>query len=128
MNPEWLPQEEKFRAPCRAYIALIGCHFVSHPPRCAVTVRPVVSHPLTDGVCAFTCRDEQYVVEVTAADAEPLLETESESGGRQIGGQGEDRFIYAGTYLVRLAGCKLAATAAQYHTVSGKRINQFPET
>ena len=86
VNPEWLPQEEKFRAPCRAYIALIGCHFVSHPPRCAVTVRPVVSHPLTDGVCAFTCRDEQYVVEVTAADAEPLLETESESGGRQIGG------------------------------------------
>ncbi len=86
VNPEWLPQEEKFRAPCRAYIALIGCHFVSHPLRCAVTVRPVVSHPLTDGVCAFTCRDEQYVVEVTAADAEPLLETESESGGRQIGG------------------------------------------
>lgn len=85
VNPEWLPHEAKFRDPCRAYIDLIGCHFVNHPPRCAVTVRPTGIHPLTDGVKPFTCRDEHYIIELAADEVTPLLETESETGGRQIG-------------------------------------------
>lgn len=87
VNPEWLPDEEKFRKPCREYIELIGCHFVSHPPRCEVQVRVKDhTHPLTEGVSDFVCRDEQYQVELTVKDAHILLETESVTGGVQIGG------------------------------------------
>lgn len=34
----------------------------------------------------FTCRDEHYIIELAADEVTPLLETESETGGRQIGG------------------------------------------
>lgn len=86
VNPDWLPHEEKFREPCRDYIDLIGCHFVNHPPRCSVTVSPIGSHPLLDGIQPFTCRDEQYEIALVASDCEPLLCTESESGEKQLGG------------------------------------------
>lgn len=87
VNPEWLPDEAKFREPCREYISLIGCHFVSHPPRCAVKVKVADrKHPLTDGVEDFVCSDEHYCIKVTADDVHVLLETESEAGGVQTGG------------------------------------------
>ncbi len=71
---------------CPEYTGLIGGYFVAHPPRCAVEVRAVGSHPITRGVEPFTIRDEQYQLEVTAEDAIQILETESASGGVQTGG------------------------------------------
>lgn len=87
VNPEWLPADEKFRKPCREYIQLIGCHFISHPPRCDVTVRITDStHPVTRGVSGFTERDEHYIIEPVTGDIQVLFETVSESGGVQTGG------------------------------------------
>lgn len=56
------------------YCRLNGCAFVSHAPRCAVTVRPVKAHPITGGVLPFVIRDEQYAVDHLAEDAEVLFE------------------------------------------------------
>jgi hypothetical protein len=71
---------------CFEMAKLIGNEFVTHPPRCSVTVSPVKAHPVTEGVSAFTVRDEHYEIKVIADDAECLLQSESETGGKQIAG------------------------------------------
>ena len=68
------------------FAALIGNLFIKHPPRCEVRVKPVAKHPVTEGIEAFSIRDEHYEIRLTADDAEVLLESESESGGVQIAG------------------------------------------
>ena len=68
------------------YCRLSGCAFVKHPPRCAVTVRPVKKHPITEGVSSFCIRDEHYEVDHLAEDAELLFESVSEAGGIQPAG------------------------------------------
>lgn len=65
------------------YCRFNGCAFVTHPPRCEITVRPVRKHPITDGISEFTIRDEHYAVDHLAEDAEVLLESVSETGGVQ---------------------------------------------
>lgn len=60
--------------------ALVGGHFVHHPPqRPPVTVSVVGRHPVTAGVATFTHPDEHYFMEVDD-DVTPLLETTSELG------------------------------------------------
>lgn len=71
---------------CWPYIEFVGNYFVKHPPRCAVQVIPEGEHPITQGLNPFTIRDEHYEIAIVAEDAEPFLYTESETGGRQIGG------------------------------------------
>ena len=68
------------------YCRFNGCAFVTHPPRCAITVRPVKEHPITEGISEFLIRDEHYAVDHLAEDAEVLFESTSETGGTQIAG------------------------------------------
>ena len=75
------------RDDCPEMVALIGNEFKFHPPQCPVTVKAVKEHPITRGFMPFTARDEHYVIEVNAADAEVFLESESDtSARRQIAG------------------------------------------
>ena len=65
----------------------IGNIFRGHPPQCGVTVKPVKAHPITAGIEAFTVRDEHYIIDVTAPDAEVLLESTSDTeAGTQVAG------------------------------------------
>lgn len=62
---------------------MIQSIFVTHPPQCPVTVRPVKAHPVMAGVAAFTFPepDEHYVMEMLAdAHVEMLAYTESRHG------------------------------------------------
>ena len=68
------------------YAELIGNSFVGHPPRCTVNVKTVGDHTILDGVSEFVIRDEHYNIVLTAKDAEVFLESESESGGKQVAG------------------------------------------
>ncbi|MBE5815402.1 MAG: ThuA domain-containing protein [Clostridiales bacterium] len=71
---------ENCLAPCREYIDLVGCRFVTHPPRCPVTYRVVdAGHPVTAGVESFCRRDEHYQIQLTAPDARILMESDSAS-------------------------------------------------
>lgn len=71
---------------CREYCSLVGNSYRTHPLRCPVTVKPVGTHPITEGVLPFTERDEQYILDIDAPDKQVFLESESEPGGKQIAG------------------------------------------
>ncbi len=74
---------EHIRKPCREYIDFVGCRFVNHPPRCPVSYHVVqADHPITAGVADFTVRDEHYQIEMTAPDAQILMESTSHDGKR----------------------------------------------
>lgn len=67
--------------PCREYIHFVGCQFLNHPPRCAVTYHVLdTEHPVTAGVHTFCERDEHYQIEMTAEDAVILMESTSADG------------------------------------------------
>ncbi|WP_035778817.1 ThuA domain-containing protein [Butyrivibrio sp. MC2013] len=68
------------------YAALIGNKFVTHPPRCEVTIYPEGDHPITRGITPFTIRDEHYEIELTGEGHDVFLTSVSESGGRQVAG------------------------------------------
>ena len=68
------------------YCRMVGCAFVTHPPRQAVTVRPVTAHPITEGIPEFVIRDEHYAVDHLAGDAQVLFESTSDTGGTQVAG------------------------------------------
>lgn len=68
------------------YAALIGNKFVTHPPRCEVTMIPEGDHPILRGVCEFKIRDEHYEIELTDDNADIFLRSRSEKGGTQIAG------------------------------------------
>ena len=68
-------------------VELNGNHFVSHPPQCTVTAKPVGTHPITDGIGEFSFRDEHYMIEVHAEDIHVFLHTVSDTeAGTQIAG------------------------------------------
>ena len=69
---------------CPEYAAFVGNHFVTHPPRCRVEVKVVGKHPVTEGVTDFSIRDEHYQITNLASDAQILLESVSENGGKQV--------------------------------------------
>lgn len=84
VHPDWFaaPGREKFHRPAEEYTRMIGCRFITHPPRCPVTVSVTnPEHPLMEGVEDFTERDEHYQLEVTEPYITTLFETSSESGG-----------------------------------------------
>ena len=62
---------------------LTGCRFVSHPNAVPVTVQPVKSHPVTEGVQMFTETDEHYHIEITAPDADVLIASYSPPQGEE---------------------------------------------
>lgn len=65
--------------PCKEYIDFVGCRFVTHPPRCPVNYRVLkADHPVTAGVKDFCERDEHYQIEMTAEDAQILMESTSD--------------------------------------------------
>lgn len=65
----------------------IGNDFIRHPPQCAVTVRPAGTHPVTAGIEPFTVRDEHYMIDVFAPDAEVILTSTSDTeAGTQTAG------------------------------------------
>jgi uncharacterized protein len=57
------------------YDATLGSLFVAHPPVGEFEVLPSLpEHPLVAGLAPFTVRDELFLIDVVAADVEPLLE------------------------------------------------------
>ncbi len=90
----------------KAFSDLIGNSFQGHPLRCPVTVIPVGSHPVLDGVEGFTERDEHYQIGDLAQDIDVFLKTESESGGTQVAGY--TRNIGKGRLCVLTPGHTLA--------------------
>lgn len=75
------------RSGLTAMAELIGNDFVGHPPQCSVTAKPVGNHMITDGVEEFVIRDEHYIIDVHAEDADVFLTTTSETNaGTQIAG------------------------------------------
>lgn len=66
---------------------MLGCAFVTHPPRCAVSVHVENgAHPVAQGVTDFDTRDEHYMIDMNAPDADVFLTSTSEKGGRQVAG------------------------------------------
>ena len=93
----------------------IGNDFIKHPPQCAVTVRPVKEHPVTAGVEPFTVRDEHYMIDVFAPDAEVILTSTSDTeAGTQTAGY--VRAMGRGRFCCLTPGHNLAVYEnEQYH-------------
>ncbi len=64
---------------------LIGNYFITHPPRCPVTVHFEES-PLSEGCEDFTLRDEHYHLGITAEDIEVFATSTSHETDTQIAG------------------------------------------
>jgi len=62
---------------------LVGCKFTGHPNACPVTVQPVKSHPVTEGVGMFCETDEHYRIDITANDADILIASYSPPQGEE---------------------------------------------
>lgn len=66
----------------KKYTQFVGNRFLNHPPRCEVTLKKIKEHPVVNGIAnEFTVRDEHYQIEMLAEDADPFLQSVSESGG-----------------------------------------------
>ncbi len=72
--------------PCPAYTETVGAVFLGHPLREMTHVHITKQNEITAGVSDFSERDEHYQIAVTAADAEPFMETTSAHGGTFISG------------------------------------------
>lgn len=61
---------------------LVGCEFMSHPDQCPVECSVIhgINEQITNGVNAFTEKDEHYVIDITATDINVFLEGKSEHG------------------------------------------------
>lgn len=64
---------------------MIGGAFLRHPEPCAVTVEPVVTHPLAEGVTTFTVSDEHYFMAMNENDGEIFLYSHSKHGRQPAG-------------------------------------------
>lgn len=98
----------------KKYTEFVGNRFLSHPPRCKVTLKKEKDHPIMSGVEEqFDIRDEHYQIEMLAEDADIFLNSVSESGGVQAAGY--TREIGAGRLCVLTPG----------HTLSVWKNEQF---
>lgn len=69
------------------YTDFVGNRFLSHPPRCEVTLKKEKEHPIMRGVeTEFSIRDEHYQMEILAEDADVFLTSHSRTGGSQTAG------------------------------------------
>jgi len=64
---------------------LLGGVFTHHPDQCAVTIEPKADHPLTEGVEAFTLKDEHYFMDMNDPYADVFLTSRSEHGEQPAG-------------------------------------------
>jgi len=75
------------RERCADMANLTGNDFKGHPAQCDVTCAPKGDHPITKGVNPFVARDEHYMLDVFAEDAEVFLTGTSDSvAGTQAAG------------------------------------------
>lgn len=95
-------EPDRFTGPNEDYLRLIGASFAGHPTRCEVTVYPAAEHPITQGVSAFTGRDEHYRLTDFAPDIRAFLKSKSEEGGEQIAGY--SRLLGSGRLCVLTPG------------------------
>lgn len=65
--------------------SVMGGAFLSHPPECAVTLEPKLSHELSRGMENFTVRDEHYVMAFEGGEADIFLHSRSEHGVQPAG-------------------------------------------
>lgn len=104
---EGTEQDEKTKEPNDAMVALTGCSFDGHPPRCEVTAHVALpDHPVMKGVQDFTERDEHYQMIIHIAGVVPLLLTTSATGQPQIAAY--ERRIGEGRLIVLTPGHTLA--------------------
>ena len=93
---------------CPEMAEFIGNSFVYHPPQCLVTVTANKSHPIVEGAGNFTVRDEHYVIEIVADDADIFLQSVSDTAaGTQVAGY--TRTIGKGRLCVLTPGHTLSA-------------------
>ena len=64
---------------------LIGGRFLHHPEQCVVTISPMTSHSLANGLTPFTVRDEHYFIAMSDPHAEVFLHSRSEHGVQPAG-------------------------------------------
>ena len=96
------------------FAAITGCDFRGHPPRCQVNFSVTdAAHPIAADVDNFTSRDEHYLVDVTAPDAQVFFTSQSEKGGVQPAG------------YTRLMGKGRLCALTQGHTLAGWMHPQF---
>ena len=60
---------------------LIGCRFTFHPQACPVTVQPLKSHPVTEGVGMFCEIDEHYRINILVPDVDIIIASYSPPQG-----------------------------------------------
>ena len=108
---------------CPEMVDLIGNDFKYHPPQCPVTVRATKPHPVTRGAQAFTARDEHYVIDLCAGDADVFLESVSDTpAGRQIAGY--TRLLGKGRLCVLTPGHTLSALSdPEYLKIIANALN-----
>lgn len=86
------------RKNCPDMADLTGNDFIGHPAQCDVTYESAGNHPVMQGVEPFTVRDEHYMLDVFAADAEVFMTgtSDSEAGTQPAGyarSMGRGRFV-----------------------------------
>lgn len=91
----------------KKYTEFVGNRFLTHPPRCRVTLKKQKEHPIMNGVEeVFDIRDEHYQIEMLSEDADIFLNSVSENGGIQVAGY--TREIGAGRLCVLTPGHTLS--------------------
>lgn len=65
------------------YDQLVGCRFRYHPRDSAVTVAPLVPHPICEGVHMFTEIDEHYWIDILRSDVDVIFASSSPAQGVQ---------------------------------------------
>lgn len=93
----------------------IGNDFITHPPQCTITAKAVGNHPIMKGIEPFTFRDEHYMINVTAEDADIFMESTSETkAGTQVAGY--TREIGKGRLVVLTPGHNCAVVESEPFT------------
>ncbi len=71
----------------KEFVDIVGAEFVTHPPRCTTELTVTKpEHPIAEGVCDFTIRDEHYCLNMSCEDADIFMTSWSEKGGTQPAG------------------------------------------
>ncbi|MBO4367623.1 MAG: ThuA domain-containing protein [Clostridia bacterium] len=86
----------------------IGISFKYHPPQCPDTVTANKPHSIVEGTGSFTVRDEHYIIDIVADDADIFLQSVSDTtAGTQAAGY--TRAIGKGRLCVLTPGHTLSA-------------------
>lgn len=70
---------------------LAHAYFITHPPAVSITVEPVGDYAgLTEGIHAFTIKDEEYVMEIDPSTTNVFMQSHSEENGHAYQGWAHD--------------------------------------